>query len=89
MTSFDVDGLAQDQFEGAEEGSFDELPGSPEFVKRAMRSDLKHPIVVIRYQSGDVVVDGNHRLWKARELGLATINGYLIYPEDLEQITPL
>jgi len=65
---------------------FDEVPGSPEFVDRAMKTDLKYPITVIRYDDGDFIADGNHRLWKARAEGWKKISGYLLQSDDLVNI---
>jgi len=86
MVVFNVEDLAEIAFMKSENEDFDEVPGSPEFVDRAMRSDLSYPITVIVYPDGDFIADGNHRLWKARELGQKTIRGYSLSEEDLMQI---
>jgi len=86
LMTLSVDKLAQLAFEPSPYESGDELPGSHEFVERAMNSDLSYPIVVIRYPDGDFIADGNHRLWKAQELGLRSIQGYLMHEDDLGNI---
>lgn len=83
---FSIDNLAEIAFQKSPYESFDEVPGSPEFINRAMKSDLKYPIIVVRYPDGDFIADGNHRLWKARSEGLKKIRGYLLKDEDLLNI---
>lgn len=84
--SFSIGDLAKIAFQPSEDEEFDEVPGSPEFIERAMKTDLKYPITVVRYDDGDFIADGNHRLWKARELGQKKIIGYLIQSDDLKKI---
>lgn len=44
----------------------DEPTGSPEFITRALRADLRYAIVVVKEEDNFLsVVDGLHRLWKA------------------------
>lgn len=83
---FDVDSLSEVAFQESNNENFDEAPGTPEFIERAMRSDLKYPIIVVRYNDGDLIADGNHRLWKARAQGLKKIEGYLLYEKELLNI---
>lgn len=64
----------------------DEVPGSPEFVARADKADVSFPIIAVEYPDGVFIADGVHRLWKAREMGLKGLRGYLISPDDLENI---
>lgn len=45
-----------------EEG--DELPGHPEFIKRTELTDLKYPIIIVKYPDGLFIADGVHRLAK-------------------------
>lgn len=67
----------------------DEPIDSPEFAERAMKSDLSFPILVISYPDYDndgnnlFIADGMHRFWKAKQLGLKTIQGYIISREKL------
>jgi hypothetical protein len=64
--------------------SADEPIGSPEFVERSMKADLSYPILVISYPDNNLfIADGLHRLWKAKQLGLKTIEGYIIPREKL------
>lgn len=84
--SFSVDALAEIAFMPSPDEEGDEVPGSPEYVERAMKTDLKYPITVIRYDDGDFIADGNHRLWKARAKGWKKISGYLLQSDDLENI---
>ena len=81
----DVEALFAVNFDTSDD-SFDEAPGSPEFVERAERSDLNYPIVVVRYPDGDFVADGNHRLWKAHSGGMKTIKGYVITVKELHEL---
>ena len=83
---FVVDDLAEIAFKPSPDEKGDEVPGSPEYIERAMKTDLKYPIIVIRYDDGDFIADGNHRLWKARQLGLKKIPGYLLQSDDLDDI---
>ena len=62
-----------------------ELPGTPEFIARANQTDLKWPIIVIRYPDGDFIADGVHRLWKARSEGMNQINAYVLDRDELDQ----
>ena len=87
--SFSVKSLAEIAFMPSPDEEFDEVPGSPEFVDRAMKTDLKYPITVIRYDDGDFIADGNHRLWKARAKGWEKISGYLLQSDDLGNIEPI
>lgn len=76
-------------FDSDPEESFDEVPGSPEFVNRAGMADFKHPILIVRYKDEDPqlwVADGSHRLWKAREEGMNNIDAYIIPSEELESL---
>ena len=62
----------------------DEPIGSPEFLERSMKADLSYPILVISYPDNNLfIADGLHRLWKAKQLGLKTIEGYIIPREKL------
>lgn len=83
---FNIDDLAEIAFEPSPNEKRDDIPGSPEYIERAMKADLKYPIIVIRYDDGDFIADGNHRLWKARSLGWKKIMGYLIQSDDLRNI---
>ena len=88
LVDFNVAKLAEVAFQPSKEESYDETPGSPKFVERAMESDLSFPIIVIRYPDEDFIADGNHRLWKANSLGHRTIKGYLLSEEDLHNNIP-
>lgn len=57
-----------------------------QFVRRALDSNLDYPIIAINYPDGVFIADGVHRLWKARELGYDTIEGYMIDSSALEDI---
>lgn len=69
--------------------STDEPVGSREFIERAMKADLSYPILIISYPDYDndgnnlFIADGMHRFWKAKQLGLKTIQGYVIPREKL------
>ena len=62
-----------------------DLPGHPEFIKRAEAASLKYPIVVINYPDGLWIADGVHRLYKANQLGLETIKGYILDSSELDK----
>lgn len=83
---FSVDKLGEIAFMKSEGEEFDEVPGSPEFIERAMQTDLSYPIVVVIYNDGAFIADGNHRLWKAQAEGQKLIKGYLLTKEHLEEV---
>ena len=66
-----------------EEGS--ELPGHPEFIERANQTDLKYPIIIVKYPDGLFIADGVHRLAKAHSLNHKTIKAYVLDQDELEQ----
>ena len=66
--------------------SGDDLPGHPEFIERANRSDLSYPIIVVSYPDGLWIADGVHRLWKSRDEGIRSVPSYLISSDDLDKI---
>jgi len=66
-----------------EEGS--ELPGHPEFIERANQTDLKYPIIIVKYPDGLFIADGVHRLAKAHSLNHETIKSYILNQKELEQ----
>lgn len=87
LQEFCTEELAEIAFQRSSEEGFDETPGSPEFIERAKASDLNYPIIVVQYPDGKFVADGNHRLWKAKEiLGKDTISGYLISEDELHAL---
>ena len=56
---------------------------TPEQVKstydRAMKADLKYPIIITKYNGNyDMILDGNHRLHKAVEIGEDTIQAKVL-----------
>ena len=67
-----------------EEG--DELPGHPEFIKRTELTDLKYPIIIIKYPDGLFIADGVHRLAKAHSLNHKTIKSYILNQKELEDL---
>ena len=67
-----------------EEGS--ELPGHPEFIERANQTDLKYPIIIVKYPDGLFIADGVHRLAKAHSLNHETIKAYTINQKELENL---
>lgn len=65
----------------------DEHKGSPEFRARALRSDLRYPILVARGPRGGLhIIDGRHRIWKARHLGHTSISARVFPMGDLQNI---
>ena len=90
LQSFDTRELAEIAFMPSSEEEFDEVPGSPDFVRRAERSDLSYPIVVVQYNDGKFIADGNHRLWKALHIeGRDKIDGFLLTEEELHSLPQL
>ena len=86
LNDFNVKSLATIAFEPSPNEDVEDQPGSPFFVERANKSDLSYPILVVRYSDGDFIADGNHRLWKARALGMGTIKGYMLTEDELHKI---
>ena len=62
-----------------------ELPGHPEFTERANQTDLKYPIIVVKYPDGLFIADGVHRLWKANAENMEKIKAYVLDHDELEQ----
>ncbi len=63
----------------------DEKHGSEEFKQHVAAVDHKtFPIVTLRRKEGNIqIVDGNHRAWKAADMGENTIQGYIIPDEEM------
>ena len=61
-------------------------PDYKEFVARAMRSDPSKEIIVINYPDGLWIADGNHRTWKAREIGQPSMQGWILDWEEIVDI---
>ena len=92
LIELDVDELVKTNLGSSNEESTDEIPGTPEFIERANRSDLNYPVTAAKYPDGVFLIDGVHRLWKANHLGHKTIRGWLMdYSEmkNVPQIPPL
>ena len=62
-----------------------ELPGHPDFIARANKTDLKWPIIVVSYPDGLFIADGVHRLWKARSEDMNQVKAYVLDRDELEQ----
>ena len=62
-----------------------ELPGHPEFIERANQTDLKYPIIIVKYPDGLFIADGVHRLYKANSLNQKTMKSYVLNQNELEQ----
>jgi len=58
-------------------------PDYKKFVARAMRSDPTKEIIVISYPDGLWIADGTHRAWKARELGIPYLLGWILDWEEI------
>ncbi len=49
----------------------------------AMTTDLSQPLVLVQLCPGkDKLIDGNHRLYKAKQLGIRTLSAYYLTPEQ-------
>jgi hypothetical protein len=69
----------------------DEVPGSDEFAARAKMATFEHPVLVVRYRddkSGHElwIADGSHRVWKAKQAGMKTIDAYVIPSDELRNL---
>ena len=53
------------------------------YVTRAMESNLDYPIIVVNYPDGPWIADGTHRAWKARELGVPYLMGWILDWEEI------
>ena len=69
--------------EPSEHETGSDLPGHPEFIKRAQNASLEFPIIVVKYPDGLWIADGVHRLWKANEEGKEKIRGYIYNDAEL------
>ena len=48
-----------------------------------MTADLSQPLVLVQLCAGkDKLIDGNHRLFKAKRLGVKTLSAYYLTPEQ-------
>ena len=64
----------------------EERPGTKEFIKRGNAADLKYPIIVFKLKSGKLLImDGVHRLWKAKDAGDETIKGHILTQKEAEK----
>ena len=61
-------------------------PDMDAYMKRAWKSDIETPIIVVSYPDGLWIADGTHRTWKARELGRKTITGWILDWEEILDI---
>lgn len=65
----------------------EERKGSASFVQRALRSDLRYPVLVMQGRRGAYhLLDGRHRFWKALHLGRPTIAARILPCEDLQSL---
>lgn len=53
------------------------------YVNRSMESNLDYPIIVVNYPDGLWIADGTHRTWKARELGVPYLMGWILDWEEI------
>lgn len=53
------------------------------YIKRAMAANLDYPIIVVNYPDGLWIADGTHRAWKARELGVPSLLGWILDWEEI------
>lgn len=60
--------------------AFNRFSGNKEY---AMTADLSQPLVLVQLCAGkDKVIDGNHRLYKAKQLDVKTLSAYYLTPEQ-------
>lgn len=65
-----------------------ERKNSQDFIQRALRADLRYPILVFQGRNGAFhICDGLHRYWKARHLGNSTIKARVIPYSALGSLT--
>jgi hypothetical protein len=53
------------------------------YIDRAMAANLDYPLIVINYPDGLWIADGVHRAWKARELGIPYLQGWILDWEEI------
>lgn len=83
---FFVDKLAKNNL-NPKEGAQTSDASKKDFVSRAHASDLKYPIIVVKYPDNLWIADGIHRTWKAKQAGDKLIMGYLLHwKKDLLKI---
>ena len=76
--------LAPNNLESGEQHTTD--ADQDTYERRAWESDIKTPIIAVRYPDGLWIADGTHRTWKARELGRRSINGWILDWEEILDI---
>ena len=85
--NLDIDKLFEEAFSGDLSEKFDEEFESKEFIDRANKSSLEYPIMVLKTSDGFLdVIDGNHRLWKAKQRGHRLISAYIITEDELSTL---
>ncbi|HNX15118.1 MAG TPA: ParB/Srx family N-terminal domain-containing protein [Oscillospiraceae bacterium] len=48
-----------------------------------MTTDLSQPLILVQLYAGkEKLIDGNHRLYKAKQLGIKTLSAYYLTPEQ-------
>ena len=57
------------------------------YIKRAMAANIDYPIIVVNYPDGLWIADGTHRAWKARELGIPYLQGWILDWEEIIDVT--
>ena len=61
----------------------EERPGTKEFIARADKADLTYPIIVFKSKSNKLhIMDGVHRVYKARKAGNKYIKGHILTHEQ-------
>lgn len=61
----------------------DDAVGSDRFIERALAVDGRWPILVFRDRSKLRIMDGVHRLWKAKHYGRREISARIVPLDDL------
>ena len=65
----------------------EERPGTKEFIKRGNAADLKYPIIVFKLKSGKLLImDGVHRLWKAKMQGMKLLKVIFLHKKKQKNL---
>jgi len=80
-TRLSVDKLSREEFSDPTRVSV-EPDNSEEFKLHAM-STKDYPIIVMKEDNKKCVMDGRHRLWKAKQQGKKTIKSYVVDKNEI------
>lgn len=65
---------------------FVDVADDEEWAVRSMKANLSFPILMLRYQNGDMeLIDGNHRTWKAWRTKVPALPAYIFDADSMPQ----